>query len=237
MIEKEIIKIKPYLGNNYFLNENYSSDEIIPNLALVYQNERITKFFRCKDYIQDVLWLQNINNSDLKDITQYGFQFTKRDNVKFQDFELLFHYDNIIKNIGLNDIIEFKNNLTNFINKIETKFNFELSKTTIVKDVDKYCILITQSPQWSNQLYLMSFYILLCRIGIYYKDEKIEDYIFNFKDWDKSNIERGKENILLLLNNDLNDINHYFIYTEDYIRNIHDFSGIVNVKLNKKLEA
>lgn len=223
------------------LSEIYSSAEEIPCIALLNPNyEKITSFIKCKDYIQDTLYCQDFYNNFNFPIYGYSYKYIK--DIKFKDLKFLFKYNNIEEYRNLNDedrlkkIEEWKIQLQFFINSIENHFNFKNSNFEIVIYDTNYCILMEQSEDWSKKLYLMSLYMILCRIGILYKNENnsindILDYIRSFDKWDRSNIKNALKNIDLVFDKLSKNIILDEIIKDNTKSYIHENTGIVNCQL------
>lgn len=140
----------------------------------------------CREYLNDSLYSELTG----KKVTIYGLKAFKQnlldtENNKFylvmaimekkngKNYSEYVHYKRDLDNLESN-----YHNLQKFINKFEQKLNVD-GETEIIKLEENRFVCI--SPiYWSKWTYLISLYTLLLRVGFFYKNGDIIEYLNNY---------------------------------------------------------
>jgi len=200
--------------------------------SLIENNINITPLTYCKDYFQDIFWSQITG----RDISIYGFKCNSSLLKKRNKYTLILHHDDF--ELNKNNV----NNLKHFIHYIER--NFEIPKSiitlqTLINETDlslhNKCIKVRFDKQWGSEPHLLSMYLLLLRIGIFYNNSTVDNFIKNI-----DNSECLSNDKFLIKGKPFIDIinkvkvyhTSWFDFSDNY--DLHNNSGIIKTINNNK---
>lgn len=137
----------------------------------------------CKDFISDVVYTEVTGNP----YSIYGLSYSKQnifqDGVGYMIFGIekrgrdLTEYDNYKRDYEM--LASNHSNLEKFINWFEKQFKLE--SFTKIKQLGENRYLAVFPLFWSEGTYLISLYGLLLRVGFFYKDGDVMNYLKDFK--------------------------------------------------------
>ena len=217
-----MIKLK-FKEDKYKLNESPQIDDIKYTLYDDNMNP-LHQRFKCKDYLNDVIWYETNNNYD-KPV--FGFTYEK------QDYKLIEH-DTLY--IGLSsdkfDLTneECRGKLELFLNEAEDKLGFIFSEVELCENG----LVIKFSNEWIQAPYLLSIFSLFLRVGLRYEGQEFIEFISNVKP--KDGIYGGDDYMMFQARHKLIAIFKYGILPKDSYKkyesayNAHNNGGIVSLQ-------
>lgn len=234
--------------NRDFFNEAYSSSNVAEYCLLDEKYEAIHPQVRCKDYFQDLFWLDN-QIFDNKEEREKAIN-SKEDVYGFVPINYLTEYS--LKNKDVYRVgIRFRTKGQDFrqfeltrqelaqslMGQIETSLEFPTSNIFI--DKSKEIMVFEFSNNWVQKPYLLSFYLLLSRMLSTIPEEelsKIEDFVNYLLEYSKKNSNTSAS----ILKNSAFLLNKMFIEKElpeqtwesyKSMNSLHDASGVASYSM------
>jgi hypothetical protein len=137
------------------LAEIYSQSDFLLEFSIIYRNRILFPFVKCKDFIQDFIFIENKKFKDVRRI--YGFKWKNKDIIdKSKRFQIGCKQTNNKANTYESIISSLK-----FIRQIEKHLG--LSSTIVKKYKNKNIICLSIDKEWVKHPYLISLYLTLLR--------------------------------------------------------------------------